>query len=62
MIYLIWSMRYGPVARRNPWPAPGLEWQTQSPPITENFEKTPVVTWEAYQFADIEEMEAAGQR
>ncbi|HEU4387602.1 MAG TPA: cytochrome c oxidase subunit I [Blastocatellia bacterium] len=62
MIYLIWSMRYGPIAKRNPWPAPGLEWQTQSPPITENFEKTPVVTWEAYQFADIEEMELTGQR
>ena len=50
MIYLIWSMRYGKVAGRNPWPSTGLEWQTPSPPPTENFEVTPVVTWEPYDF------------
>ncbi|HKG23848.1 MAG TPA: cbb3-type cytochrome c oxidase subunit I, partial [Blastocatellia bacterium] len=26
MIYFIWSMRYGPIAPRNPWGAVGLEW------------------------------------
>ncbi len=51
MVYFIWSMRYGPIAGPNPWPATGLEWQTPSPPPPENFEKTPVVTWEAYDFA-----------
>ncbi len=50
MIYFIWSMRYGPIAQSNPWPGSGLEWQTTSPPPTENFEETPVVTWEAYEF------------
>lgn len=50
MCYLIWSMRYGKVAGRNPWPATGLEWQTDSPPPTENFEVTPEVTWEPYDF------------
>src|SRR4029079_8653778 len=30
MIYLIWSMRYGPIASANPWSATGLEWQTSS--------------------------------
>jgi cytochrome c oxidase subunit 1 len=50
MLYLIWSMRYGKVAGRNPWPSTGLEWQTPSPPPTENFEVTPVVTWEPYDF------------
>src|SRR5713101_773353 len=50
MFYLIWSMRYGKVAGRNPWPSTGLEWQTPSPPPTENFEVTPVVTWEPYDF------------
>src|SRR5881296_2057180 len=50
MIYLVWSMRYGPIASPNPWPATGLEWQTLSPPPTENFAETPVVTWEAYEF------------
>ena len=28
----------------NPWGRPGLEWQTASPPPTDNFEETPVVT------------------
>src|SRR5437016_1725405 len=50
MSYLTWSMRYGRVAGQNPWPATGLEWKTDSPPLTENFEVTPVVTWEPYDF------------
>ena len=37
LIYLIWSMRYGPIAEPNPWGATGLEWKTASPPPTENF-------------------------
>jgi cytochrome c oxidase subunit I len=49
-VYLIWSMRYGPVAGPNPWGAKGLEWTTPSPPPTENFEETPVVTEEAYAY------------
>jgi cytochrome c oxidase subunit 1 len=55
LVYLIWSMRYGPVAGPNPWKAKGLEWQTPSPPPTENFEETPVVTEEAYAYAPIPE-------
>ena len=50
LVYLIWSMRYGPVAGPNPWGAKGLEWETPSPPPTENFEETPVVTEEAYAY------------
>ncbi len=50
LIYLIWSMRYGPVASANPWGAKGLEWQTYSPPPTQNFEETPVVTEPAYNY------------
>ena len=50
LIYLIWSMRYGPIAGPNPWGAKGLEWQTPSPPPTENFEEIPVVTEEAYNY------------
>jgi cytochrome c oxidase subunit 1 len=57
LVYLIWSMRYGPVAESNPWPATGLEWKTPSPPPTENFAETPVVTEEAYAYAP---EEAAG--
>jgi cytochrome c oxidase subunit 1 len=51
MIYLAWSMRYGKPAPANPWGAKGLEWTTPSPPPTENFPLTPVVTEEAYVYA-----------
>ena len=51
MIYLTWSMRYGADAGPNPWGAYGLEWQTASPPPTENFAKTPIVTEPAYHYS-----------
>ena len=51
IFYLAWSMRYGKISAGNPWPATGLEWQTTSPPPTENFAKTPIVNEEAYDYA-----------
>jgi len=54
LIYLVWSMRYGPAAGPNPWGATGLEWQTPSPPPTENFEEIPVVTEDPYNYPGIE--------
>ncbi len=60
LIYFIWSMRYGPVAGPNPWRAKGLEWQTPSPPPTENFEVTPIVTEEAYAY-NLPPRQLAGQ-
>jgi cytochrome c oxidase subunit 1 len=50
MIYMAWSMRYGPKAAANPWGAKGLEWETESPPPTENFARQPVVREEAYAY------------
>jgi len=52
VVYFIHSLFYGKDAPGNPWMLPGLEWRTTSPPPTENFERTPVVTWEAYEFGD----------
>jgi cytochrome c oxidase subunit 1 len=49
MFYLLWSLRFGALAPSNPWGAAGLEWTIPSPPITENFERTPVVTHDAYE-------------
>jgi cytochrome c oxidase subunit 1 len=54
LIYFTWSMRYGAVAPSNPWHATGLEWQTPSPPPTDNFEETPIVTHEAYDYESLE--------
>jgi cytochrome c oxidase subunit 1 len=48
LCYLLWSLRYGPVASANPWGAAGLEWRTTSPPPTENFPTPPVVVRDAY--------------
>jgi cytochrome c oxidase subunit 1 len=50
MLYLVWSLKYGKIAGANPWQATGLEWQIQSPPLTENFVETPVVDSEAYDY------------
>jgi len=49
-VYLIWSLKYGPEAGTNPWEAKGLEWQTLSPPPTENFEEMPEVSEAAYNY------------
>jgi len=53
-IYLSISLKWGKPAPPNPWGATGLEWQIASPPPTENFEVTPVVTTEAYDYSSQE--------
>ena len=55
----IWSLYYGKIAGPNPWRAAGLEWQTSSPPPTENFVETPVVVDEAYDYPRIDGLAAA---
>jgi cytochrome c oxidase subunit 1 len=58
VIYLLWSLKNGPPAPANPWGAKGLEWEyMSSPPITENFIDTPIVTEEAYNYAGEKEPE-----
>jgi cytochrome c oxidase subunit 1 len=53
LVYLIWSLRYGQRAEPNPWHATGLEWQTPSPPPTLNFETTPIVDQEPYDYSPV---------
>lgn len=62
VIYLTQSLIWGKPAGDNPWLLPGLEWRTSSPPPTENFEKMPVVTWEAYEFGEDSGLDLEGAR
>jgi len=52
LLYFPYSLFKGEKVGANPWGAKGLEWETTSPPPTENFEFTPVVTEEAYAYAE----------
>jgi len=56
MIYFTWSLKNAPRAGANPWGARGLEWEIPSPPPTENFAVTPVVTEGTHQYAPSREV------
>jgi cytochrome c oxidase subunit 1 len=49
-LYLTYSVFWGKNAGDNPWGAKGLEWETTSPPPTENFAVIPIVTTPAYAY------------
>jgi cytochrome c oxidase subunit 1 len=55
IVYFTRSLLGAKNAPANPWGATGLEWQTTSPPPTENFVETPIVTQPAYAYAAQEE-------
>jgi cytochrome c oxidase subunit 1 len=50
LLYFLWSLKFGARAPSNPWKATGLEWQSSSPPPRDNFEETPIVTEEPYDY------------
>ena len=52
-VYLIHSIFKGRVAGNNPWGALTLEWETTSPPPTENFLETPKFTHGPYDYDKI---------
>jgi cytochrome c oxidase subunit I len=62
MVYFLWSMRYGKIAPDNPWNAAGLEWKTSSPPPTFNFDETPIVDFEAYDYENIPDTPHGGEQ
>ncbi len=49
-VYLFHAMARGKVAGNNPWGALTLEWQTSSPPPTENFESQPIAAHGPYDY------------
>jgi cytochrome c oxidase subunit 1 len=56
MVYFTWSLFAGKKASANPWGAKGLEWEIPSPPPTENFVVTPIVTHGTHQYAPSKEV------
>lgn len=60
IMYLPWSVFFGPKASKNPWGATTLDWtHTESPPTPHNFEATPVVTEEPYKYNTLFKKESA---
>ena len=55
LVTLLVSLKTGAKAPPNPWGGKSLEWETASPPITENFKRTPLVTHGPYDFDTTEE-------
>ncbi len=57
--YLVYSLKAGAVASTNPWGAASLEWQTATPPPTENFPVQPVAEHGPYDFEEVVAAQAA---
>jgi len=53
-VYLTYSLLKGEKAPDNPWASKSLEWETATPPTLHNFEKTPVVTHDPYEYGVVE--------
>ena len=51
LVNIVWSLRKGKKAGKNPWKANTLEWTTPSPPGHGNFEKLPEVYRGPYEYS-----------
>ena len=58
LVYLLVSLRWGPVAGSNPWRSRGFEWLVPSPPPPENWEVTPVITHPPHDYQDAADVPA----
>jgi len=53
IFYLLWSIRHGEEAGKNPWGVLGLEWTIESPPHPHNFHETPIVDYDPYDYPEM---------
>jgi cytochrome c oxidase subunit 1 len=56
LVYLTYSLFAGAKSPVDPWGAKGLEWEIPSPPPTENFTISPIVTHGTHQYAPSKEV------
>jgi cytochrome c oxidase subunit 1 len=56
LVYFTYSLLKGEKAANDPWGARGLEWEIPSPPPTENFTVSPVVTQGTHQYGPSQEV------
>jgi len=59
LVYFTYSMFAGEKSANDPWGARGLEWEIPSPPPTENFSVSPIVTEGTHQYAHSKEVGVA---
>jgi cytochrome c oxidase subunit I len=52
IFYLLWSLRHGEEAGKNPWGVLGVEWTIDSPPPPHNFDVTPTIDYEPYDYPE----------
>ena len=58
LFYLLWSMKNGAKAPKNPWDAKSLEWEAESPPIEHNFAGQVICRTGPYDFDEIDNSKA----
>jgi cytochrome c oxidase subunit I len=53
LLNLFWAIKFSKQkASDNPWDSLSLEWKTATPPPTENFPETPIVTGGMYDYGE----------
>lgn len=61
VIYLVAAIWKGKPAGPNPWGGLTFEWRTSSPPTTHNFESTPELDYEAYDYDKVDINDETGE-
>jgi cytochrome c oxidase subunit 1 len=60
LVYILVSLKHGPVAGPNPWGSNGYEWLTPSPPPLENFDVLPSFERGPHEYHELPDRGAGG--